>query len=130
MVAGISAGINSYSYLFDFYQSNISGVQNDISNISFENTLNDIQDSTDVISMDDIFALDSENTSSKTSSDMDLNKDGTISIDEIMTYMELQKQENLEIGDMQGENNGQNGSFSQGFRMPFSKVIAAYSVFK
>lgn len=134
MVAGISAGINSYTYLFSDYQSNTFGVQNDFSNNSFEKSLNDIQNSPDLISADDIQNVDGESNSSKSSSDMDLNRDGIISVDEIMKYMELQMQENLESADLQGENNGQNsrqnGSFSQCFQMPFSKVVAAYSIFK
>lgn len=133
MVAGITGGLSAYNDLFSIFQNTNA---NQTESTSFENLINDAQNSTDLISADDVQNAEGQNGGSgKSSSDMDLNKDGTVTIDEIMKYMELQMQEgmkeNLETGEMQGENNGSNGKgFLQGFKTPINQAIAAYSVFK
>ncbi len=128
MVAGITGGISAYADLFNIFQ-NTNTKQTDTQ--SFENLINDTQNSPDLISADDVQNAEGQNGSSdKSSSDMDLNKDGTITIDEIMKYMELQMQENLQTGEMDGENNSNNSNFSQNFKPPISQVINAYAAFK
>ena len=74
-----------------------------------------------------VYLYEGNSTSEKNSNDMDLNKDGTISIDEIMKYMELQEQENLTTGETQGEHNNNNSN--QCFKPSMSQVINAYSAF-
>ena len=132
MVAGISSGISAYSSLFENIQTNFKNSTNDISSNSFENIMNNAQNTPDVISSDDMQLCGEQGSSSKNSNDMDLNKDGQITIDEIMKYMELQMQneENLTSNEMQGENNSQNNNSNfQGFKTPISQVIKAYSTF-
>ena len=127
MVAGISSGINSYLYLFDGGQASNNFGE------SFENIINDVQSGSDLISVEDVQYLDSSQ-SEKKSNDMDLNKDGVITIDEIMKYMELQEQENikegLETSAFEGENNGRNNNpFFPSLKTPMKHAINAYSAF-
>ena len=136
MVAGISGGMSAYIDLLSTFQTNTAN-KADEQNKSFEALMNDTQYSPDIVSNDDIEAANgNKDTPEKNSSDMDLNRDGTITIDEIMTYMKLQMQEsmkeNLETSEMQGENNSNNNgnSFYQGFKTPISQVVAAYSAFQ
>ena len=124
MVAGISGGLSLYSNMFSMFPTNTNNIQND----NFETLINDVQNSPEIISPDDLEMTNEGNsTSEKNSNDMDLNKDGTISIDEIMKYMEIQEQENLTTGEMQGEHNNNNSN--QWFKPSMSQVINAYSAF-
>ena len=128
MVAGISSGISAYTDFFSLFQNTNT---NQTDSTSFENLINDVQNSPDLISADDVQNIEGQNgTSEKNSSDMDLNKDGTITIDEIMKYMELQMQENLESGEMNEENNSNNGDGWQNFKTPINQIIKAYAAFK
>ena len=132
MIAGISSGFSTYSYLLNVVSSNTNNIETD--NNSFENLINNTPNNIELISAEDI-----ENTekifSDKKTKDMDLNRDGTITIDEVITYMELQMreslQENLETREMQGENNGQNKNpFNKTLQVAINQAINAYSMFK
>ena len=128
MVAGISSGISAYTDFFSLFQNTNT---NQADSTSFENLINDVQNSPDLISADDVQNIEGQNgASEKNSSDMDLNKDGTITIDEIMKYMELQLQENLKSGEMNEENNSNNGGGCQNFKTPINQIIKAYAAFK
>ena len=132
MIAGISSGFSTYSYLFNVVSSNTNNIETD--NNSFENLINNTPNNIELISAEDIENTE-KNFSDKKTKDMDLNRDGTITIDEIITYMELQMreslQENLETREMQGENNGQNKNpFNKTLQAAINQAINAYSMFK
>ena len=132
MIAGISSGFSTYSYLFNVFSSNTNNIETD--NNSFENLINNTPNNIELISAEDIENTE-KNFSDKKTKDMDLNRDGTITIDEIITYMELQMreslQENLETREMQGENNGQNKNpFNKTLQAAINQAINAYSMFK
>lgn len=132
MIAGISSGFSTYSYLFNVFSSNTNNIETD--NNSFENLINNTPNNIELISAEDIENTE-KNFSDKKTNDMDLNRDGTITIDEIITYMELQMreslQENLETREMQGENNGQNKNpFNKTLQAAINQAINAYSMFK
>ncbi len=128
MVAGITGGMSAYADFFSLFQNTNT---NQTDSTSFENLINDVQNSPDLISADDVQNAEGQNgTSGKNSSDMDLNKDGTVTIDEIMKYMELQMQENLESGEMNEENNANNGGGWSNFQTPINQIIKAYAAFK
>ena len=130
MVAGISGGIASYTSLFSLFSNTNTQSAGEK---SFENIINDAQNTVDLVCADDIASTGENDVNDKSSNAMDLNKDGTITIDEIMKYMELQMQENmkesLETSEMEGEHNS-NNSFLHNFKTPINQVIKAYSAFK
>lgn len=120
MISEINAGISA-----------LGGLLNSVSGSNETNTLNSDNSFESLLNKLSLSST-SDDSDNKKTSEMDLNQDGTVTIDEVLKYIEMQSQNQVADNSnemMSSEKEVAGQSFTDKLKVGFKQAVAAYSLF-